>query len=370
MELRRVREGSTSFLVPVAGGGSDAAPQKAPIFYNPSTELNRDATILLLSVIQPSDYVDAMGASGVRGLRAAKESGLKVLINDHNPLAAKLIDENARSLGIACEITRLDVNALLSSRHFDAVDLDPFGSPAPFADSAIRAARRFLFVTATDTAPLCGAHLKAGMRRYFSSSMNTEYHAEVGIRNLLGFVAREALKYDRGIEPLFCFAKRHYVRLHLRLQPGVRAAERTMERFGYILQCPGCPSREEASGILPPCRRCPHCGGEMRPIGPLWLGGMQDRSILEAMGSRLGGMRLGTARELSRLLALCRGELDLSYHFDYHNLARYANRTPPPAEVLLDRLMTMGFKVCRTHYSGTAIKTDAPFEEIIRALSA
>jgi hypothetical protein len=39
---------------------------------------------------------------------------------------------------------------------------------APYLDSLIRSARRYLFITATDTAPLCGAHLKAGMRRYFS----------------------------------------------------------------------------------------------------------------------------------------------------------------------------------------------------------
>lgn len=370
MELMEVEEGSTRFQVPVPRREPLQLKKRASVFYNPAAELSRDATILLLSVIRPLEYADAMGASGVRGLRAAHELGLKVLINDHNPSAARLIERNRLALGLDCEIACMDVNALLSSRHFDAVDLDPFGSPAPFIDSAIRGARRYLFITATDTAPLCGAHMKAGIRRYASLPMKTDYHAEVALRNLLGFVAREALKYERAIEPLFCFARRHYVRLHLELKSGAKAADRALGHIGYILQCTRCPARVEAAGILPPCRRCGNCGGETRPIGPLWLGAIQNQEILEGMALNLGGLRLGTARDLSRLLSLCREELEVSYHYDYHALAKHVQGTPPPVEHLLDRLSSAGYRTSRAHYSGTAIKTDAPLEELLRALSA
>ncbi|MDD1672364.1 MAG: methyltransferase, partial [Methanomicrobiales archaeon] len=217
MEYRRIREGNTELDVPLVDETSQFPPITAPIFYNPAMELNRDATILLLSTLKPLNYLDAMGGTGVRGLRAAQECGIPVTINDHNVGAVDLIRRNVTALGLSCEVTWQDVNVMGSSRRFDAVDLDPFGTPAPYLDSLIRSAQRYLFITATDTAPLCGAHLKAGMRRYFSRPMNTEYHAEVALRTLLGFVAREIIKYDRGLEPLFCYTQSHYVRIHLRL---------------------------------------------------------------------------------------------------------------------------------------------------------
>ena len=50
--------------------------------------------------------------------------------------------------------------------------------------------------------------------------MNTGYHEEVGLIILLGFVVRETIKYDRGVEPLFCYAHQHFVRLNIRLCRG------------------------------------------------------------------------------------------------------------------------------------------------------
>ena len=195
MDLVPVTEGGTTVLVPAPDPTAAFPPGTAPVFYNPRMAINRDATVLFLRALpedrRPADYLDAMGATGLRGLRVAGEAGVPVVINDRSQRALCLAAANAERLDLAVETVRSDANALLSSRRFGAVDLDPFGSPAPFTDAACRSAVRYLFVTATDTAPLCGAHLRAGMRRYFARPMNTEYHAEVGLRILLGFVARE-----------------------------------------------------------------------------------------------------------------------------------------------------------------------------------
>ncbi len=87
----------------------------------------------------------------------AHEVGIPVTINDRSETAVDLARRNADALGLAVEVTRKDANALMSERRFDTVDLDPpFGTPAPFVDAAARSAARHLFVTATDTAPLCG----------------------------------------------------------------------------------------------------------------------------------------------------------------------------------------------------------------------
>jgi tRNA (guanine26-N2/guanine27-N2)-dimethyltransferase len=261
-----------------------------------------------------------------------------------------------------------DVNALLSEQSFDAVDLDPFGTPAMFVDAAVRGCRRFLFVTATDTAPLCGAHLKAGIRRYGAVPMNTEYHSEVGLRVLLGFVVRETVKYDRGVRPLFCYAREHFIRLHLRLLRGAQAADDTLKRMGFIHQCKRCPYREEQPGLQAHDRTCPHCKEPLLPVGPLWLGSIQDDGIIDDMLQRIDGMELGTKKDLSQLLTLCREELPTASFYDYHHIAKRLRVSPPEIGTVLERIRASGYTATRTHFSGYGIRTEAPLEVIRNAV--
>ena len=371
MELVEVKEGSTVFFVPVQDADTDFPPGTAAVFYNRRMELNRDATVLFCSSVDPTpkEYLDAMGATGVRGLRVAHECGIPVTINDRDLRAIDLIEKNIASTGCTIELLHRDARALLSERRFDAVDLDPFGTPAPFVDAGARGARRYLFVTATDTAPLCGAHQKAGMRRYFARPMNTEYHAVVGLRTLLSFVAREIIKYDRGVEPLLCFSREHFIRLHLRLVDGTRAADHTLARIGFVLQCHGCPCRLELPGIIPENTACPRCGESLVPIGPLWLGPVNDRTLLARMRVHLDGMELGTKKDLAKLIETCTEELDTSSHYDYHAIAKWLKVSPPAIETVLERLHGKGYAATRTHYSGYGIKTDAPVDVISQAIS-
>lgn len=368
MDLVLVREGLTQFFVPRQDPDASFPPGSAPVFYNDRMELNRDATVLLTSLIRPSQYLDAMGASGVRGLRIANECRIPVTINDVNPDAVGLIRKNAACLDLPVEVLNMDVNALLSTRHFHAVDLDPFGTPAPFADAGIRGTGRYLFVTATDTAPLCGAHRKAGIRRYDAHPLNTPYHREVGLRVLLGFMVRQAARYDRGVEPLFCFSHEHFARLHLRLIRGAPAAERSLSRLGYVMQCSHCPNRNEQSGLLPHDQSCGYCGNAMIPVGPLWLGAISEPSIISGMQEAIGTMSLGSAPELARLLSVCNGELATSSFYDYHVLAKLLKTSPPPLPAVLEALERRGFQATRTHYLGTGIRTDAPLTEIYASI--
>ena len=368
MDLVPVTEGGTEILVPVQDPARAFPPKSSPVFFNPRMALSRDATILFLRGIPIGNYLDAMGATGARGIRVAGECGIQVTINDRDPLAVEVIRKNAAHAGVPAEITQCDVNHLLSSRRFDAVDLDPFGTPAPFIDSAARSARKFLFVTATDTAPLCGAHARAGARRYFAHPVNNEYHGETGLRTLLGFIGREVVKYDRGVEPLLCFTREHAVRLHLKVRPGVRAADETLDRMGFILQCNRCFYREEEPGLVPSCGQC-SCGGRLIPIGPLFLGAINDFGVISSMLDRLPSVPLAAGKELYRLLSLLLEELPTSSHYDYHRIAQSLHTSPPPIEIVLRRVEDSGYRVSRAHYSGTAIKTDAPVRVLEQAIS-
>jgi len=368
MDLVEVTEGQTTVCVPAQDKDAHFPPGTAPVFYNPKMMINRDATVLLLNHLAPSDYLDAMGATGIRGIRVAQECCIPVTINDRDPASGDVIRNNVTRMNLPIEVVLSDVNALLSERSFDAVDLDPFGTPAPFIDAGVRGCRRFLFVTATDTAPLCGAHLKAGMRRYFALPMNTEYHSEVGLRILLGYVVRETVKYDRGVQPLFCFAREHFVRLHLRLTRGAKAADEALARIGYILQCEGCLYREEHPGMVPRTGCCPVCGKPLRPIGPVWRGSIRSEDVVEDMQQRVERAALGSANTLRKLLDTCQEELPTSTFYDYHEIAKRLRSSPPEIGTVLGRIMDAGYPATRTHYSGYGIKTEAPLEIIESAV--
>ncbi len=106
----------------------------------------------------------------------------------------------------------------------------------------------------------------------------------------------------------------------------------------------------------------------MRPVGPLWLGPVAEKSLLGRMQDALSAHTLNTRPELHTLLDRCREELDLSSHYDYHKLARILGRSPPPLDSLRQILTQEGYQVSRAHYSGTALKTDAPLEALLRAV--
>jgi len=181
-----IKEGKVQILVPnLKAYGvvpSDFAPSKAPVFYNPVMEFNRDLTVLAFKAYQhivnhEISICEPFTSQGIRGIRfAAEVEGVKrVLLNDINTSAYKLakynIEFNKQQDKIV--IKNKDANCVLSCNasprsRFDIVDIDPFGTPVPYLDSAFQALknRGLLAATATDLAPLCGVHAKACLRKY------------------------------------------------------------------------------------------------------------------------------------------------------------------------------------------------------------
>src|SRR6056297_1102380 len=211
----RVSEGGVEVEVPEQaeeGSGDE-------VFFNPVQELNRDLTVATLRAYRDREpraeyYLDAMAASGIRGVRAAAE-GWNATLADIDDEAVELCRENLARNDLDGEVVQRDANALMHEEVFDVVDIDPFGTPVPFADAAFANTRDLVCVTATDTAPLCGAHFDSGVRSYSAVPRNTDYHAEMGLRILLGALARTAGRFDVGVEPVFTHATSHYVRTYL-----------------------------------------------------------------------------------------------------------------------------------------------------------
>jgi tRNA (guanine26-N2/guanine27-N2)-dimethyltransferase len=332
-------------------------------FYNPKMILNRDINVAMARSLSISDYLDALAASGIRGMRVAKEAQAEaVSLNDVSPQACRLMEKNLARNSISATVTCRNANALLHEQHFQAVDLDPFGSPSSYLSAAGRSAQEYLFVTATDTAPLCGAHLMSGIRKYLAVPLRTSYHREMGSRILLGLAARELVRLDKSIDPLLTHVTDHYVRIYLRIGKGAKAADRCLKNIGYVEHCPGCGSfhllpEPKASGA------CSHCLAKTTLAGPLWLGKIQDAP---AINRALGAAKL--SRRAEKLMTACAVEINSPMYYDHHSICERLSLTPGRIDPAVERLRSRGFQASRTHFSGLGIKTDASMADVEEAI--
>lgn len=389
-----VREGETSIEVPKLEAYVKApweyAPSKAPVFYNPVMKLNRDVTVLALQAYQSTlgreiSVCEPLAGCGIRSVRIAVEveGVLKVVMNDINSEAVKLAQANVErnKLGEHVSIMNEDANLFMSRyaaprKRFDFIDIDPFGSPAPYLDAAIRALRNggLLALTATDMAPLCGVHSKACIRKYGGRPLRTEYCHELAIRLLVGCLTMMAAKHDIGFKVLFSYGSDHYIRTYALIQYGAKQSNMNIQMMGYVLHCFPCFHREAFQGMFSPFERiCPECGSKMSVAGPLWLGKLFDedfRSLMEKWSNR----RKLKEKWILKLLSAIKGETEapLTYYVIDRVCDRF-NLSVPPLFDVISRLKNKGFQATRTHFNSSGVRTDAPasvFAQIVSSLSS
>ncbi|EMA36316.1 tRNA (guanine(26)-N(2))-dimethyltransferase [Halobiforma nitratireducens] len=366
----RVTEGGIELEVP----GEQTEGVEESVFYNPRQELNRDLTIATLRAYRDREeraeyYLDAMAASGIRGARAAADEW-NVTCCDVDEEAVELARENVahNDLGEQVSVEHRNVNALMHEEVFDVIDLDPYGTPMPFADAAFANCRDLVCVTATDTAPLCGAHFNSGVRSYSAVPRNTDYHPEMGVRILLSALARSAARFDVGVTPLLTHATSHYVRTYLELEHKATAADATVDELGHIYHCEDCTYRETDPGLIAdPLEACPHCGGtRILTAGPVWLGSVRDPEFVAAVRAAVPDS-FGTAEKARELCETLEAELDEPTHYDQHKLCRNWGVPANAMDEFLADLRDAGYEASRAHYGGTTFKTDASVDEIREA---
>ena len=378
---RLIKEGQTEIYVPT-DNDSDVPLASASVFYNPEMEMSRDINVAATSVYVKKlmarkgfdksqiTYVDAFSASGIRGLRVSKEVGISAVLNDWKEEAVSLIQKNIEHNDLLgkTEATCMSADKLLRGRNFAIVDIDPFGTPSPFLDSAVSSASFFLGVTATDTAPLCGAHLKSGMRKYAAVPLNNEFHSEMGLRILIGSIARAASKFDKGIRPLFSHATRHYVRVYAEVLNGAGQADKTLKDLGFIAWCPQCKNTETKNGLAVFMNEDCSCGGIRKMSGPLWLGVFKDVDFCNEVIAEIESLPLNKKEAAVKLLTVCRDEADIPFFYDQHLLCEILKISAPPMEPFLESLRKAGYAATRTHFSGTSFKTNASAEVCLEIL--
>lgn len=357
--IKHIIEGETDFLVfkkkhSVKG---PRAKDKLP-FYNPAMELNRDLSILVCQwlINNSSKHVhilDGLAASGVRGIRIKNEviGDFDITINDWNMDAYDLIQENVKN----CSLTNVDVlnknlNTLLSEKKFDYIDVDPFGSPAYFIDSAIRSIsnKGILACTATDTATLCGVYPKVCNRRYDAMPFHSFFMKEIALRILVGFICREAARYDKGIKPLLCHSNDHYFRVYIMIRNGVDSANDSLKNLSIIQSDEFIFSKNPGVNV-----------------GPLWIGKLQNKQMIKELRTILFEKQLNTKNTLWKLLDLLEEEADApGFFYTTDDIASLLKVSPPGMNTVFKKLKNNGYKVSRTHFSPTGFKTNAPKKKI------
>ncbi len=366
-------EGTTRLLVPPASLSRDPPPT-APVFFNPAASLNRDVSVAITSATEGASFCDSMCGVGARGLRIANEAKRieKVAMVDFNSEALGAAKRSAALNRVVrkCEFSHSETSSFLHSRFgggekFDYVDVDPFGSPVRHLQAALTAASNggIVSLTATDTAVLCGVYPKVSKRRYGAISMKSPFGHETGLRILSAAVAWEGAKLDVGVAPVFAHSTRHYLRLFVRVRLGAREADRAIEQIGYLSRCSRCGDTEAHDLEL---KTCTKCGKKVVSAGPLWVRSLVDARLVGSTARVAAELGLSSAAKLIGSLTGVDDFPPWSYSIDATS-SSLGVATAPGAEVRRT-LEEGGWRVMRTPFEKTGLKTDAPFSEFRAAV--
>lgn len=194
--------------------------------------------------------MDALAATGLRSIRYAKEiPGVKrVVANDVDEDAAsacaKNIEKNRATA--KCEAKCSDaVVAMIQERNkYDVIDIDPYGSCAPFIDAAVQSVSDggLLCVTSTDMPVLSGNFPEVCYSRYGSMPTKAKHLHEYALRVVLNFIETTAARYQRHIVPVVSVSVDFYVRVFVRVFRKPIEVKKSCLKRGYVLQSAGCPS--------------------------------------------------------------------------------------------------------------------------------
>jgi tRNA (guanine26-N2/guanine27-N2)-dimethyltransferase len=282
-----------------------------------------------------------------------------------------MIERNVEdnSLEDKIRVSNLEANSFLAThtapkQRFDFIDIDPYGSPSPYMDTAIRALtnRGLIAVTATDTAPLCGVGETACVRKYWGKPLRTEYSKELAIRLILNSIVLTASRHDRGIEVLLTHATDHYFRAYVQIVRGALRSDASISQLGHVLHCFHCMNRILSRGFVHAFdAKCPLCGDLMRVAGPVWLGPLVDKNFCRSI---VDGPEATEPRASKLLQALIEEADSAPCYFVADKVCDRFNLPIPPKNDILFELKKLGHQATGTHFHPTGIKTDASIQEL------
>jgi tRNA (guanine26-N2/guanine27-N2)-dimethyltransferase len=440
---------SDSSLIKITEGSATMFYDKSEqVFYNKVQVFNRDLSILVISLFseiygrerldeynkklerytstanpssKPAPWkslegisiLDALAATGLRSIRYLKEiQGVRqVTINDLLPAATTQALKNCQLNQV--DESKVNINTedatMFMYRHrdhltrYDVIDLDPYGSAAPFIDAAVQAVSDggLLCVTCTDMTVLSGNYPEVCFAKYGSAPLKPSYVHEMSLRILLHALDSAANKYSRHIYPWLSISVDFYVRVFVRVFESPVEVKRSSMKRGMLHQSTQCPSffvqplghisagkrmqksmdestigeRSEepvktggltySSAVVSVPSRCPETGGNMKIGGPFWTHALHDQHVVDAILERLQDAEqlpyISTATRIKGILSSVSEELkDVPFHYNLSDLASAIRIKNPTLLEMQSAIINAGYRVSQFHREPLAIKTDAP----------
>ncbi len=384
MAIKILREGKAIFKTSIGDENNQINLKTA--FYNPKMKLNRDIAVGLLNALcrwnkEQIKVLEPLAATGVRSIRFALEVACVSLVkaNDVSKRAYEVLKQNIELNGLKEKILPYNYEAnffmlLLRGKkeYFDYIDIDPFGSPIYYIDSSIKVikSKGIIAVTATDTAALCGVYPDVCLRRYDAVSTKTSFQHEVGLRILMGSIARHAVKHEVGVEFLLSYAEGNHYRTYFTIHRGKASCRETLEKIGYTIYCKKCFWRKTIKRNLEfNLKHCPRCSEKTVYLGPLWTASLGHEKMCESLMSSAQKEGVPVSKKYFSLLANLKREVEgTPTYYNLHSICSRLKISPAKKSLVIDYLRNKGFKAVETHFDPYSIKTNASIQEVEEAV--
>ncbi|KNZ71784.1 N(2),N(2)-dimethylguanosine tRNA methyltransferase [Termitomyces sp. J132] len=349
--------------------------------------------------------LEALSATGLRSIRYAKEIPLlkHVIANDLSPSATAAMRRNIEinDLGSAHDasgkvrINEGDACTLMYSHReekdrVDVVDLDPYGTAAPFIDAAVQCVKDggLLCVTCTDLSVLATTNYpEKCFSNYGGVPVKAEYCHEAALRLVLHTLSTSASRYGRYIEPLVSLSIDFYVRIFVRVKTSPLEVKKALTKTSAYYICSACQSfyeqplgrvieKQSAAGNINylfkiqngpgVAQKCPECDSALHMAGPMWSGPLHDSKFVSKVLDHLEANqdKYGTAVRMKGMLTVAQEELDVPFYFTPARIASSFHCITPTLEEIASALLHAGHKISRSHACAGSLKTTATREDV------
>lgn len=403
-EFNTVQEGKAMILT----------PKQDEVFYNPIQQFNRDLSIMAIKAYDEIRHekiqaikkksknkrtklnglkiLESLAASGLRSCRYGLEipEAGKIVANDMLAEAVKSINKNVEYNKLTDKVVANQGDAIKfmgsTDEKFHIVDLDPYGTAAPFIDSAIQCLEDdgMLLVTCTDAGVLAGSGYPEkcfalyGGNNFGNAYVNGESNHEVGIRLILNLIASTAAKYKKTIEPMLSLSIDYYFRVFVKVKTSPinvkNHASETMLTYG----CNGCGHKiVQPLGMKnntkfqypklqgPISSNCQYCGTSYNVAGPMYAGNLHNREFIDKVlkiNESSDKEIYVTNERIKGMLTLASNELDdAPFFFNLNQLCSIFKSPPISIEQYTKAVGNLGYKVSLTHAKKNCVKTNLPW---------
>lgn len=352
---KRKREDSSDEQAPNTTSTEDANAAKPETTEQSAPAPNETSDAPSEPTPAPSFTVlDALSATGLRALRYASElpAVSKVVGNDLSESAIKSMRTNIEYNKLQSRIqpnlgdARVFMYGAASdpTRKFDVIDLDPYGTAAPFLDAAIQGVKDggLLCVTCTDAGVWASTgYAEKAFSLYGGTPIKGLHSHEGGLRLILNSLAMSAAKYGIAIEPLLSLSIDFYARVFVRVSRSPAQVKFTASNSMIVYNCDSgcgawtiqplaaCSEKLDRKGnplyhykLAQGPRAntyCEHCGFKTHLAGPMWAGPLHNPHFIQRILDILPTLDPETYQTIPRiegmLTTAMEEDLDLSPSF-------------------------------------------------------